>query len=221
MVCGGSCVAGQINNGLAFGKPAFLEPYMLAYERCARRSRDGAWKPLPYLISHPCGEMLVSHSSIIHNDTTRRFWFQWWIVREGENAELYQNNSDTFYLKWFSQSCWQQLNWLYPKKSTSVLVHMNTTCSCDPRDLADVFPAVYRTGVQATVAELQCNFVGSYCRVPKVGCKACPLPSQMTQECRGHGQLQLLRPQQLAGRNNRSTAHPAAGPTRHGHAATV
>lgn len=191
-----------INDQLAMGRPDVMEGYMTVFEYCRDRlikeDKRAEVKQTP-LEKHYCayeggleksiygsivganpGEDLLQHQK----DVLRRFWFQYWILRENE-AWYFEKYPRTAWRSWYSISCWEHLNFKSRPRGLEhgSLVWMNTTCSCMPEHLRN--QGKYAKGgyvdlIAGPELKLVCNHDGNdYCnrnKYPTQVCKIGPPP---------------------------------------------
>ncbi|CAH0367083.1 unnamed protein product [Pelagomonas calceolata] len=161
-----------LNDQFALGSQVALRHYASAYAHCS-------WwpsKPGITILTHPCGfrqaglrKAIKSHLEPERPEALRRFWFEYYILRETQ-LRSYKQAPDTWTKAHNPIVCRGELSWRMPTASAASLVNLNTTCSCDPASLPGV---KRRRGIvmQSEVLFRYCNYDGvDYCH-PSRACK--------------------------------------------------
>ena len=154
----------RFNDQLAMGSTASMRPYMQAYQQCGRNAHGNR---SVVDLRQDCTDNLALAALAHGHVNIRRFWYQYWIVRDNPNElDYYKRFRETFYIGWYSSACWQRLTFSIPGKvSVKTFVHLNTTCTCNPFSLDDYGMEGQAYVTNANLGELRqfCNFGGDLC----------------------------------------------------------
>ena len=172
----------NFNDQLAMGNAAAMRPYLQAYQQCGAETLTNGDGRRPQVLHsaapsaaqqswallESCADNLTLTVLARSTVSLRRFWYQYWIVRQ-DHLLYYAANRETFHKGFYSIACWQRLVWRYPARrvNAKTFVHLNTSCTCDPGSLDGVETGFSwrEQDAHATLEELRqfCNYEGDRC----------------------------------------------------------